>query len=140
MSTGPSKGAVSVEGSLMTPKQTMRSCVWYRARLSPDQIAAGYVEIIRRRFSQAVEAAGAPEGACLFVTSHEARPGRLREDVADHEAVDADTLFFSPLSISLIPELLSACAAEPSEPPDRTRAALMVGHARDWELLPHSSH
>lgn len=121
-------------------RQTMRSCVWYRVRLNPEQIAAGHVEIICRRFSKAIEAAGGLAGACLFVTSHETRSDRLREDVADHAAVDADALFFSPLSISLIPELLSTYAAEPSEPPERTQAALMVGQNRDWELLPHSSH
>lgn len=119
---------------------TMRSCVWYRVRLSREQIAAGHVEIICRRFSKAIEAAGGLDGACLFVTSHEMRSDRLREDVADQAAVDADALFFSPLSISLIPELLSSYAAQPSEPPERTQAALMVGQTRDWQLLPHSTH
>ena len=118
----------------------MSSCLWYRARLGPEQIASGQVENIRRRFAAAVGGAGSPEGACLFVTSHATRAARLREDAADHTALEADAVFFSPQSISVVPELISEYAAEPSEPPERTRAAMLVGRERDWDLLPRSTH
>jgi hypothetical protein len=118
----------------------MRSCVWYRVHLSSDQISAGHVHIICQRFTDAVSAAGSRDGACLFATSHDTRSERLREDAADRAAMNADALFFSPESISLIPDLLAAYGAEPSEPPERVQAALLVGRPRDWELLPHSSH
>lgn len=118
----------------------MSSLLWYRARLTADQIASGHVDIIRQRFASAVDGAGSPDGACLFVTSHDTRAARLRENAADQSDIDADAVFFSPLSISSVPDLISEYAAEPSEPPERSRAALLFGRERDWDLLPRSSH
>jgi hypothetical protein len=111
--------------------------MWYRAALSADQIAAGHVEIVRRLFVEAMNDAPVPAGACLFVTSHDTRP---REDTVDDTAVDADALFFSPQAISAVPHLIARYGARPSEPPDRSRAALLVGAMEDWDLLPRSSH
>lgn len=118
----------------------MSSSLWYRARLGADQIASGEVERIRRRFAAAMDGAGSPDGGCLFVTSHDTRAGRLREDAADRTGIDADAVFFSPQSISFVPELISEYGAEPSEPPERARAAMLVGRDRDWDLLPRSIH
>lgn len=116
------------------------SRIWYCARLTAEQIAAGHVEIIRRRFSEAVARAGAPEGACVFATSHDTRSARLHENAEDEVNGDADAVFFSPASISAVPELISEYGAEPSEPPRRTRAALLVGDEASWDLLARSSH
>jgi hypothetical protein len=118
----------------------MSSGVWYRVSLSTDQIAAGHVEIIRRLFADAMNDARVPAGACLFATSHDTRSGRLREDTVDDAVVNADALFFSPQSISAVPHLIAHYGARPSEPPDRARAALLVGVVADWDLLPRSSH
>ena len=118
----------------------MVSQLWYRAVLTPEQMVRDHVETIRSRFEDAVRRAGAPPGACLFVTSHATRAVRLREDVADRAPVEADCVFFSPASISAIPGLISEYNARPSGPPDRARAALLVGRKDDWELLPRSSH
>lgn len=118
----------------------MTSQLWYCAVLTPAQAASGHIEAIRRRFAAAVRRAGAPPGACLFVTSHDTRAARLREDVADRAPVEADCVFFSPASISAIPGLLSKYDARPSGAPDRARAALLVGRTDDWDLLPRASH
>jgi hypothetical protein len=119
----------------------MTSCLWYRVRLAPDQIVAGHLEIIRRRFVRAVARAGTCAGACLFVTSDETCSARPHQDAAeDQRAVETDVIFFSPASISLIPRLLARYDGEPSGPPDRGHAALLVGDERDWALLPFSSH
>ena len=116
------------------------SGIWYRASLSNEQIAAGHVEVVRRLFADAINQAGNPVGACLFVTSHDTHTGRLRENVADHTGIDVDALFFSPPSISAVPHLIAQYGAEPSDPPERARAALLVGREQDWDLLPRSSH
>lgn len=118
----------------------MSSEMWYRASLSNDQIAAGHVEIVRRLFADAMGDARNPTGACLFATSHNTRAARLREDVVDDTALEADALFFSPQSISAVPHLIAQYGAQPSEPPERSRAALLVGAQQDWDLLPRSSH
>jgi hypothetical protein len=116
----------------------MSSGMWYRASLSSDQITAGHVEIVRRLFADAIRDARHPVGACLFATSNDT--GRLREDTADDTVVNADALFFSPQSISAVPHLIAQYEAQPSEPPERSRAALLVGTPQDWDLLPRSSH
>lgn len=115
----------------------MSSGMWYRAPLSGEQVAEGHVEIARRLFAAAMDDARAPAGACLFVTSHDTRPS---EDSADETADNADALFFSPQAISAVPHLIAQYGARPSEPPDRSRAALLVGAVEDWDLLPRSSH
>lgn len=116
------------------------SRIWYRALLSREQIAAGHVDLIRRRFAAAVLNASAPGGACLFMTSHDPDAERLREASVDETDVNDDAVFFSPLSITAVPDLIAEFRAEPSEPPLRSRAALLAGDERDWDLLPRSSH
>ena len=118
----------------------MTSQMWYRAELTGEQVAAGHVEIVCRLFVEAMHAAPETTGACLFGTSHSTRAGRLREDSADDAGVDADALFFSPQSISCVPHLIARYGAQPSEPPERNRAVLLVGLPADWDLLPRSSH
>jgi hypothetical protein len=114
--------------------------MWYRAALSAEQIAAGHVEIVRRLFVEAMNDSPVPAGACLFVTSSDTRSGRLREDAVDDTAANADAIFFSPQAISAVPHLIARYGARPSEPPDRSRAALLAGAVEDWDLLPRSSH
>lgn len=95
--------------------------MWYRASLSGEQVAAGQIDAACRLFADAIGELADPSGVCLFATSH-------------------DALFFSPASISVVPHLIAQYRAEPSGPPDRARAALLVGQPDDWKLLPHSSH
>ena len=54
--------------------------------------------------------------------------------------MDADAVFFSPASVRLVPHLIVYYAAQPSHPPDRSRAALLVGTIADWDLLPWAAH
>jgi hypothetical protein len=112
---------------------------WYCATLTSDQIAAGSVGIIQRLFASATGRAP-DDGVCLFATSHDTRAGRLRENVEDDMTLDTDAVFFSPASVRLVPHLIAHYAAHPSRPPDRLRAALLVGTAADWDLLPWVNH
>ena len=64
----------------------------------------------------------------------------MRADAADDPEVNADAVYFSPLSIAAVPDLIAEYRAQPSEPPDRARAALLVGTPADWDLLPRSIH
>ena len=113
----------------------MSSRLWYRAGLRDDLIAADPVSMIRDRFAEALGAAGWPEGACLFlVTRHGRRPGKVRTDN------EVETVFFSPAAIAAVPHLIVLCGAEPSPPPDRARATLLVGQDSDWDLLPRPTH
>jgi hypothetical protein len=118
----------------------MASNVWYRAVISSDQVASGHVRVIQQRFAEAMRSAGNPEGACLFVTSHDAREGRLQEDADDEVPADADEVYFSPASVSIVPDLIGAYAGEPCPPPERARAALLVGMEADWNLLQRTTH
>jgi hypothetical protein len=118
----------------------MNSHVWYRAVVSNDQVAAGQVMLIRKLFAQAITAAGDPDGACLFVISHERGPDRVHAEASDEIPVEADAVFFSPASVSAVPHLIAACGAQPSPPPERDHAELLVGHQRDWDLLPRLTH
>jgi hypothetical protein len=118
----------------------MSSGMWYRAALTTEQVAAGDVDAIRRLFVEAMNESGAPAGACLFITSHDTRAGKLRDNAEGHIGLNADAVFFSPASISAVPHLIAQYQARPSEPPDRSRAALLVGQDSDWSLLPHSTH
>jgi hypothetical protein len=112
--------------------------MWYRALLSGDQIAAGCVAAIRSQFAMAIQSAGEPVGACLFVTSRE------NADVA--EPTDAvrvsgeDAVYFSPASVAAVRQMIAHYNARPSPPPARGRAALLVGRPSDWDLLPRSTH
>lgn len=118
----------------------MTSGLWYRAVLSDGRIVAGHVPAIREQFADALEAAGWPDGACLFVTGRATRIRRLREDGDDGTPLDADALFFSPASISAVPHLIALCGAQPGPPPERVCAALLVGKQTDWDLLPRPTH
>ena len=121
-------------------KDLMTSGMWYRALLTSEQVADGHVEIARRLFADAMKDARQPAAACLFVTSHDTQPGVLGEDTEGETVVDADALFFSPESISVVPHLIAQYGAQPSEPPERSRSVLLVGVLQDWDLLPRSSH
>ena len=113
--------------------------IWYRASLTSEQISAGAVCILQRLFMYSTRRLGGC-GVCLFATSHDTRPARLRENAEDDTIVDADAVFFSPASVRLVPHLIAYYAARPSDPPDRSRAALLVGTIADWDLLPWATH
>jgi len=98
------------------------SGVWYRAALSGEQVASGYVMAIRDQFAEAMTAAGDPDGACLFATT------------------EGDAVYFSPLSVSAVPHLIALLEAQPSPPPERSGASLLVGSDKDWDLLPRTIH
>jgi hypothetical protein len=98
------------------------SAVWYRAALSSEQVASGYVMAIRDQFAEALTAAGDPEGACLFATN------------------DGDAVYFSPASVSAVPHLIALLDARPSPPPERSDASLLAGAQKDWDLLPRALH
>lgn len=118
----------------------MISGLLYRAALRDDWIVDGHVAAIREQFADALGAAGWPDGACLFVTGRDTRTGRRRQDENDDAPVDADAVFFSPASVSAVPHLIAACGAEPSPPPERACATLLVGKQTDWDLLPRLTH
>ena len=114
----------------------MNSRLWYRAGLPDDVIAADHISKIREQFAEALGAAGWPDGACLFLSRrHTAgtRPGK------DHSA-EPEAVFFSPAAIAAVPHLIAVCGAEPSAPPDRAWATLLVGTQSDWDLLPRGLH
>jgi hypothetical protein len=113
---------------------------WYCASLTTEEIADGAVGIIQRLFSYATRREANGLGVCLFATSHDTRSRRLRENVEDDSTVDADAVFFSPASIQLVPHLIAYYGARPCPPPERCRAALLVGTSEDWDLLPWSDH
>lgn len=116
------------------------SGVWYCASLTSEQIDEGAVGIIQRLFTYATKTVGDGHGICLFATSHDTRVQRLRENAEDDSTMDADAVFFSPASVRLVPHLIAYYAAQPSRPPDRCRAALLVGTIADWDLLPWADH
>lgn len=118
----------------------MASNVWYRAVLSSDQVASGHVRVIQQRFAEAIRSAGNPAGACLFVTSRDSKEGRQQEDADDDVPADVDEVFFSPASVSIVPDLIGAYDAEPCPPPERAGAALLVGMEADWNLLQRTTH
>ena len=97
------------------------SRLWYRGCLSDALIDAQHVPAIGKHFADALGDDDWPDGACLFLS------GR-------------DTIFFSPAAITAVPHLIVACRAEPSLPPDRAYATLLVGRQSDWELLPREFH
>ncbi len=115
----------------------MTSGLWYRATLRDDRTVDEQVSMIREQFAAAVEAAGRPDGACLFLVSRHTGDGTVR---ADDSVGKAEALFFSPAAISLVPHLIAVCGADPSPPPDRACATLLVGKPTDWDLLPRQTH
>jgi hypothetical protein len=114
----------------------MTSGFWYRAVLCDELIGASDVPTIREHFADALGAAGWPEGACLFLSTRRTRGKRVRE----HAGAVAEAVFFSPAAIAAVPHLIVVCGAEPSPPPDRTCATLLVGNQSDWDLLPRRTH
>jgi len=112
--------------------------MWYRALLSGDQLAAGCVAAIRSQFAIAVQSAGEPSGACLFVTSHEIPDAADPSEGAAARAEDA--VYFSPAAVPAVREMIAQYNAEPSPPPARGRAVLLVGEPTNWDLLPRSTH
>jgi hypothetical protein len=115
----------------------VNSRLWYRAVLSDAVIGAQQVLMLVRHFAEALGAAGWPDGACLFLggqnTTTRTRPGNGDSDVPE-------AIFFSPAAIASVPHLIAVCGAEPSPPPDRACATLLVGKQSDWDLLPHELH
>ena len=98
------------------------SGVWYRAAISAEQRASGYVMAIRDQFAEAITAAGDPDSACMFSTGEE------------------DAVYFSPASVSVVPHLIALLDAQPSPPPERDGASLLAGTQKDWDLLPRTIH
>jgi hypothetical protein len=96
------------------------SRVWYRAVLSDGLVGMQHLPMVREHFADAVGAADWPDGACLVLSGQ--------------------SIFFSPAAISAVPHLIVACGAEPSPPPGRSGASLLVGRESDWQLLPHELH
>lgn len=72
--------------------------------------------MLREHFADALGAAGRPDGAV------------------------PEAVFFSPAAIAAVPHLIVVCGAEPSPPPDRVCATLLVGKQSDWDLLPRALH
>ena len=114
----------------------MTSGLWYRALLSDALVDACQVPVIREHFADALGAAGWPDGACLFLSTRHTRGRRVR----GHESSVAEAVFFSPAAIAAVPHLIAVCGAEPSPPPDRACATLLVGKPSDWDLLPRRIH
>ena len=112
--------------------------MWYRALLSVDQLAAGCVAAIRSQFAIAIHAAGEPTGACLFVTSREIPDVTEPSDAVPGSAEDA--VYFSPASVAAVREIIAHYNAQPSPPPPRADAMLLVGEPSDRDLLPRSTH
>jgi hypothetical protein len=99
-------------------------------------IAAQRVAKLREHFADALGAAGWPNGACLFLSGRHTARARTGENAS----AGAEAVFFSPAAIAAVPHLIVVCGAEPSPPPDRTRATLLVGKQSDWDLLPRELH
>jgi hypothetical protein len=119
-----------------TDPSTMTSCMWYRAVLGDAQVDVGQIPVIREHFAEALGVAGWPDGACLFLSTRHARSKKPRED----DSAVGGAIFFSPAAIAAVPHLIAVCGAEPSPPPDRGCATLLVGKESDWDLLPRASH
>jgi hypothetical protein len=75
------------------------------------------------------------DGACLFLSTCHVRGKAAREDVS----AGGEAIYFSPAAIAEVPHLIAVCGAEPSPPPDRGCATLLVGKETDWDLLPRGS-
>jgi len=114
----------------------VNSCVWYRALLGDAVIGTRQIPMLIKHFADALEVAGSPHGACLFLSGHRSAKARQGKD----DSVAPDAVFFSPAAIALVPHLIAVCGAEPSSPPDRACAKLLVGEQGDWDLLPRGLH
>ena len=114
----------------------VNSRLWYRAVLCDAQISARQLPTLRQHVADALGAAGWPDGACLFLSGRQTTTKRPRKD----DNATAEAIFFSPAAIAAVPHLIAVCGAEPSPPPDRASATLLVGEPLDWDLLPHGLH
>ena len=85
-------------------------------------IGTRQIAMLVDHFADALEAAGWPLGGCLFLSGV------------------PEAVFFSPAAIAAVPHLIAVCGAEPSPPPDRDCATLLVGKQSDWDLLPRGLH
>ena len=94
--------------------------------------------MIRSQFAIAVQSAGEPTGACLFVTSREIPDVTESSDAVPESAEDA--VYFSPASVAAVREMIARYNARPSPAPARGRTVLLVGALSDWDLLPRSTH
>ena len=122
--------ARSTNNAIFRLLSRMTSCLWYRATLRDDLIST-----LREQFTEALGAAGWPDGACLFlVVTRHIRRGRVRGNE------EARAVFFSPAAIAAVPHLIAVLGAEPGQPPDRACATLLVGKPSDWDLLPRAIH
>ena len=108
-------------------------CMWYRAALRDDLIAARQVSMIREQFADALGAAGWPDGACLFLNTRHAPTGRVRDD---HNAEEAEAVFFSPAARAAVPHLIAMCGRSRNAPARRSSSAT----TNDWDLLPRQTH
>jgi hypothetical protein len=86
--------------------------MWYRALLSADQLSAGCVAVIRSQFAIAIQAAGEPTGACLFVTSHEIADATEASDAVPK--ITEDAVYFSPASVAAVREMIANYNAQPT--------------------------
>lgn len=140
--TGPDRHAWPSDDSrilsVLAGPETVSTTMWYRASLDDEQIAAGFVAAIRSQFAKAVQSAGEPSGACLFVTSRQS--AEELEAADDSRLNDEDAVYFSPASVAAVRHMIAHYNALPSPPPIRSRASLLVGQPSDWDLLPRSTH
>jgi len=99
--------------------------MWYRALLSGDQLAAGGMAAIRSQFVIAIQSAGDPTGACLFVTSRE-----IPDVTEPSEAVlvsAEDAVYFSPASVAAVREMIATTMPNRAHPrPAAARCCLSV--------------
>ena len=114
----------------------LKSCLWYRALVCDALIGTRQIPMLIEHFADALEAAGWPHGACLFLSGHRFSKARQGKD----DSAVPDAVFFSPAAIAAVPHLIAVCGAEPSPPPDRDCATLLVGKQSDWDLLPQGLH
>ena len=114
----------------------VNSRLWYRAVLCDTLPGARPVLMLTEHFADVLGAAGWPDGACLFLSGDRMARKRPRKD----DGAVSKTVFFSPVAIAVVPHLIAVCGAEPSPPPARADAKLLVGKQSDWDLLPHGLH
>ena len=123
----------------VTPDGVMTR-LWYYAILSKEQLVDGALAGISQQFADVINAAGSPDGACLFASLAEPSSINPAEERALEETFGGRAVFFSPASISTVAELIVSSQARPTPPPDRCQVELLVGNPQDWDLLPRSSH
>jgi hypothetical protein len=116
------------------------SLIWYRATISHEQAVAGHVHAIRRLFRDAISGLIDTSGMWLFATGRAARVEGAATAVTSDDVAGLDTVFFSPVSIAVVPHLIAQYAAEPSPPPARECAVLLVGGLDAWSGLPRGAH